>query len=407
MLLHVFAHVDACHHVLVVEEVFGQGLGKLGLADASGAEEDERTDGAAGVVETGAGAAHGIAHGLDGVVLAHDAAVEFLLQVEQLLLLALGHFLDRDAGPVRDNLGDVFGVDFLLDHGAVALKLVQTFLDFLVLVLLLLDEGVADFGHTCVVAFALGLLGLEVQLLDVLLVLLYLLDLGLLGHPLGAEALLGLAQVGELLVNLLELVLVSLALDSLTFDFELHDGSCGLVECLRHGVALQAQLRGGLVDEVDGLVGQEAVGDIAHRELHGGDDGLVFDADAVVILVALLEAAQNGDGGHLVGFVDHDLLKATFQGLVLLEVLLVLVESGGADGAKLAAGQGRLEDVGGVHGALALSGAHQGVDLVDEEDNLAVGGGDLLDNGLEALLELALILGTGHQGAHVETVDLL
>ena len=53
--------------------------------------------------------------------------------------------------------------------------------------------------------------------------------------------------------------------------------------------------RGRLVDQVDRLVGQEAVGDVAVRERRRGDDRRVLDAHAVVDLVALLEAAQDRD----------------------------------------------------------------------------------------------------------------
>ena len=60
-------------------------------------------------------------------------------------------------------------------------------------------------------------------------------------------------------------------------------------------VDLDAQARGGLVHQVDGLVGQEAVGDVAVRERGRGHERGVLDAHAVVDLVALLEAAQDGD----------------------------------------------------------------------------------------------------------------
>jgi hypothetical protein len=55
----------------------------------------------------------------------------------------------------------------------------------------------------------------------------------------------------------------------------------------------------------------------------------------------------------------------------------------------------RLEHVAGVHGALGRAGADDGVQLVDEEDDLALGVGDLLEHGLEAVLELAAVLGAG------------
>ena len=48
------------------------------------------------------------------------------------------------------------------------------------------------------------------------------------------------------------------------------------------------------------------------------------------------------------GLADVDRLEAAFQGGVLLDVLAVFVERGGADAAEFAAGQGRLEQVGGV-----------------------------------------------------------
>src|SRR5207237_213104 len=60
-------------------------------------------------------------------------------------------------------------------------------------------------------------------------------------------------------------------------------------------VDLDAEARGRLVDQVDGLVGQEAVGDVTLRKHHGGDDRGVLDANAVVHLVALLQPAEDRD----------------------------------------------------------------------------------------------------------------
>src|SRR5436190_16970381 len=42
------------------------------------------------------------------------------------------------------------------------------------------------------------------------------------------------------------------------------------------------------------------------------------------------------------------------------------------------------------------------MELVHEEDDLALGGLDLLEHGLEALLELTAVLRSGEQGADVE-----
>ena len=92
--------------------------------------------------------------------------------------------------------------------------------------------------------------------------------------------------------------------------------------------------------------------------------------DAVVDLVALLEAAQDRDRVLDARLADEDRLEAPLERRVLLDVLAVLVERRGADRAQLAAGEHRLEQVGGVDRALGGAGADDRVQLVDEEDDL-------------------------------------
>ena len=82
MLLLVFAHIEPDHRLIVVEQKLGERAGEFGFADAGRAEEDERTDGPVGVVHPGAGADHGVGHGFHGFVLADDALVQFVTQVQ-------------------------------------------------------------------------------------------------------------------------------------------------------------------------------------------------------------------------------------------------------------------------------------------------------------------------------------
>ena len=121
-LLHVLAHVDPDHRLVVVEHELGERPGELGLADARRPQEQERPDGPLGVLEPGTRATNGVGHGLDGLVLADHAIVEPLLHVDELLELALHQAGDRDAGPGRDDLGDVVGRDLLLEQRAGALE---------------------------------------------------------------------------------------------------------------------------------------------------------------------------------------------------------------------------------------------------------------------------------------------
>ncbi len=122
----------------------------------------------------------------------------------------------------------------------------------------------------------------------------------------------------------------------------------------------------------------------------------------MVHLVALGQPAEDRDRVLDAGLADGHRLKAALQGGVLLHVLAVLGQGGGPDAAQLAAGQGGLEHVGRVGRALGRAGAHYGVQLVDEEDDLAVGVGHFFDERLEPLFELAAELGAGHQRAEVQ-----
>src|SRR5207253_129962 len=109
-------------------------------------------------------------------------------------------------------------------------------------------------------------------------------------------------------------------------------------------------------------------------------------------LLALLQPAQDRDGVVDARLTYEDGLEAALERGVLLDVLAVLVEGGRADQAELAPGEHRLDHVAGVDRALGAAGAHDRVELVDEGDDLALGVGDLLENGLEPLLELAPVL---------------
>ena len=126
-----------------------------------------------------------------------------------------------------------------------------------------------------------------------------------------------------------------------------------------------------------------------------------------MLLVLVLEAAQDRDRVLDRRLADEHRLETPRQRCVLLDVLLVFVERGRADAMQLAARERRLEQVRRIHRAVGLAGADQRVHLVDEQDDAAVGGRDFLQHGLQPLLELAAIFRAGDQRAHVERQQLL
>ena len=214
-----------------------------------------------------------------------------------------------------------------------------------------------------------------------------------------------LGDLGQLLVQLGQALgrgRVGLLGQRHLLDLELAHAAGDDVELGRHRVDLDAQAAGRLVDEVDGLVGEEAAGHVAVREHGRRDERRVLDAHAVVDLVALLQPPQDGDRVDHRGLAHEDLREAPLEGGVLLDVAAVLVEGRGADEAQLAAGEQRLDHVAGVHRPLGRAGAHDRVQLVDEGDHVALGVGDLLQDRLEPLFELAPVLGPGQHRPEVE-----
>ena len=301
--------------------------------------------------------------------------------------------------------GDVVGGDLLLEQRARALERGERRLLLRQPVGELLERAVLELGGRRVVGLALGLLDPRLERLELGLGRADGGDRRLLGLPALLHRAGLLLEVGELLLERLEARLrrvVGLLAQRLALDLELDPPALELVELDRHRVDLHAQPRGGLVDEVDRLVGQEPVGDVAVGQRRGRDERGVGDPDAVVDLVALAQAAQDRDRLLDRRLVDEDRLEAPLEGGVLLDVLAVLVEGRRADRVQLAAGEHRLQQVRGVHRALGRAGPDDRVELVDEQDDLALGVLDLLEDGLEPLLELAAELGAGDERAEVE-----
>ncbi|CAB4847229.1 unannotated protein [freshwater metagenome] len=116
MLLTVFAHVDTRHRAFVVEEELGEGLRHLGLADASGAEEEEGPRGAIRICHTCARTSHGIGHGTDRIDLAHDTLAELIFHAQELRGLTLEKASGGDSCPCCHDLCDVVRADLFAHH---------------------------------------------------------------------------------------------------------------------------------------------------------------------------------------------------------------------------------------------------------------------------------------------------
>ena len=184
------------------------------------------------------------------------------------------------------------------------------------------------------------------------------------------------------------------------FDRRPHDPT-DLAEFGVHLGITQLGPRPGLVNEVDGLVGQESIRDVAAGLVDGGLDGLPGVLDVMERLVPILDAHQDLNrleftrGLHLHG------LEAPFERTILFDIPTILGRRRRPNTSNFAARERRLENVGGIERPLGRSRAHQRVQLVDEHDDVRVLG-ELLHDRLQALFELTPVLGAGHDQRNVE-----
>ena len=296
--------------------------------------------------------------------------------MQELLHLAFEQLRYRYAGPAADHLGDVFFVYFFFEQALAGLLLGQPRFFGLELALQLGQLAVFQLGGFVQIVLPLGLFDFDLGLFDLLAQPAQPLHAFFFGLPLGLEGVRFGLQIGHLFFDLLQPVLgsgIGFLLQRLALDFELHDAAQDLVQIRRHGIDLGAQLGGRFVHQIDGFIGQEAIADVAVRQDGRGHQRRILDPDAVMDFIALAQPAQNRDGVFDARLVDQHGLEPAFESCVLFDVLAVFVERGCADAMQLAARQHRLQQIAGVHGAFGLARADHGVQLVDEQNDLAFG----------------------------------
>ena len=327
--------------------------------------------------------------------------------MQQLVAFALHHLAHRDARPAAYHIGNVFCGYLFFHHGFGALCLYKLVLHILDVLLQCLQFSVTDFCHTSIVAFPFGFFCLEFQILNLLLVLLYAVQQLFFALPFGLEVLFLFLQFGNVAVQLLQLFGIVLAFDGFALNLKLFQPSAYFIQLFRDRITLHTQLGGSFVHQVNGLVRKETLRDVAVAQFYGSYDGVVLNANSVMIFITLLQSAQNADAAQYVGFVHHYRLETAFKRLVLLEIFLILVKSGGTDASQFSSGQCWLQNIRSVHCALAFTCAYKGVNFVNEENDAAFAFSHFVYHAFQSLLKFSFVLCAGNERTHVQTEKLL
>ena len=162
-----------------------------------------------------------------------------------------------------------------------------------------------------------------------------------------------------------------------------------------------------LVDQVDGLIGQETLVDILRAGGNGKLQSLIRIVHAMKLLIALLQLFQDLEGLLRRGLCDVDLLEASHQTSRLREMTVVFLVGRRTDKADLGGFEVGLEHVRGIHRALAVAACpHEVVDLVDVDDVIVRFADDAVHHLLDALLEVTAELRASQKRTQVELVYL-
>src|SRR5579863_2490891 len=275
MLLHEFRHIEADQSFLGAEHDLRKGAGYFGFANARGTEEQERPNRPVRILQPRAAASDGASQRADGFVLADDSLVQLFFDAEELLGF---FFLDRsdgDAGPAGDHVFDVFAADY------------------------------AGGRFVQMIFFAKS-----------------------------AQVLALFAFLITVETRLLELVVRNGVFHAVNDEL---DALLHLGQFLGQRSLAQFYAGAGFVDEVDGLVGQEAVGNIAVRVRDGKVDSVVGVGDGVKLLVPVFDPEQNLGGVGLIRRRNFHRLEAAFEGAIFFDGLAILTRRGGADALNFSA----------------------------------------------------------------------
>ena len=404
-LLLILAHVDTRHHLLVVKQIVSQRTRQFGLAYTRSTQEYERAYRSLRVLKSRTAAAHCITHGTYSLVLTDYTLVQLSLQVQQFLTFGSLHLGNRNTRPARNYFGNILARNLLAQQLRTQCR--QLRIHILQLLLQFRQFAIPYLSNTGIVTLTLTTLSLLLQRLLLSLDILYLLGLRLLLLPL----LLHRGQLGidrlQFIVYGSQFLLVVFPLDSLALDFQLLLTAHQLVQFLWNAVTLHTQVCGSLVHQVNRLVRQETVSYVTMAQTYGSDDGIILDTYTVMLFVTLLQSSQYAYAACHIRLVHHYRLETTLQSLVLLEILLILVQRSRTYAAQLTTRQRRLQYVGSIHRTLCLTSTHQGMNLVNEQDNLPFGLRHLVYDTLQTLLKLTLIFGTGNQRTHIQRIQLL
>ena len=157
----------------------------------------------------------------------------------------------------------------------------------------------------------------------------------------------------------------------------------------------------GFIKQVNCLVRQVTVSQIATGKLHRGLYRFIRDGHAVMLLIAFPQPFHDADRLLRGWFIHHHALKTPLQRTILFNGFAVFRNGGRSHQLQLPACQLRLENIGGVHCAFRRPDPDNRMQLVDKQNN-AARADYLVNRVFDPLLKIPAVFGTCHHGSQVQ-----
>ena len=161
---------------------------------------------------------------------------------------------------------------------------------------------------------------------------------------------------------------------------------------------------GRFIQEVNGLIREFPVRDIADRVVNRCGQGLIGNGHMVELFVPVPDSLKDSQCLCPGGFIDVNPLKPSGQCHVFFKILAVLRPCRRSDDPHVSPGQRRLQHVSGIHGTICPAAAHHHVNLINEQDGIGIflqG----IHQARHAVLKIPPEFGSGHQPGHIQCID--
>ena len=279
VLFHVFGHVDSNNILFTVEKRFGQCLGQFGFPYSGRSQEDEGTDWPVFILQARSGSENCFRHGCYAFILTDDSLMENFRQFQQFISFSFDKFRHRDTGPSGYHFCDFFFGNFFLQETFASLLAgtarrsicslaFRSGLFFLQLLFQFRQNTILQLCQLFQVIFTFCIFHLMLHVFNLLLQDLYIGNALLFILPLGTHGSVFFLQCSQFFFQSFQTscrCLVGFLAQSLLFNFQLHDFAADFVQFCRHAVDFRTNSGSRFVHQVDGLVRQKTVADIAVR----------------------------------------------------------------------------------------------------------------------------------------------